>query len=29
MLAEGSQKINEMLKQVQHDKNFGSLWTKP
>ena len=25
MLAEGSQKINEMLKQVQHDKNFGSL----
>ena len=24
-LAEGSQKVNEMLKQVQHDRNFGSL----
>ena len=24
-IAEGSQKVNEMLKQVQHDKNFGSL----
>ena len=23
-IAEGSQKVNEMLKQVQHDKNFGS-----
>ena len=24
-IAEGSQKVNEMLKQVQHDRNFGSL----
>ncbi len=24
-LAKGSQKVNEMLKQVQHDRNFGSL----
>ena len=24
-LAEGSQEVDEMLKQVQHDKNFGSL----
>ncbi len=25
VLAEGSQKVNEKLKQVQHDKNFGTL----
>ena len=25
MLAEGSQKVNEKLKQVQHDKNFGRI----
>ena len=25
VLAEGSQKVNEKLKQVQHDKNFGTI----